>query len=260
MIDYSFAYSDLEYFLLIFVRMSSFVVTAPFFSMNSVPRRFKAAFALGMSVVLFSIMPDHTPPEYHSIISFEIILLKEVITGLFIGLSGNIVISIINLAGKVADMEVGLSMMQIFDPMTRDNNGFTGTIYQYGVMLIMLLTNLHHFFLRAFVESYSLIPIGEVNFNSERIVITVTGFLTRYVEIAFCFCLPVMAAIMLLNAVLGILAKVAPQMNMFAVGIQIKVLVGLSIIFLTISLLPYVSELIFGEMKNMMTQMIESLM
>lgn len=260
MIDYSFSYSDLEFFLLVFVRMASFTRTAPFFSMNSVPRRFKAGFALVFSLIMFSVLPDHTPPEYHSIISFEIILLKEVIAGLFIGLSGNIVISIVNLAGKVADMEIGLSMIQIFDPMTRDNTGFTGTVFQYGVMLIMFVTNLHHFFIRAFSESYTLIPIGGVKFDSERIVDTVISFLTRYVEIAFCFCLPVMAAIMLLNAVLGILAKVAPQMNMFAVGIQIKVLVGLSILFITIGLLPYVSDMIFAEMGNMMTEMIRSLM
>lgn len=259
MIDYSFSYNDLEFFLLIFVRMSSFVVTAPFFSMNSVPRRFKAGFAFCFSVIMFSVLPDHTPPEYNSIVSFEIILIKEILAGLFIGLSGNIVISIINLAGKIADMEIGLSMVQIFDPMTRDQSGFTGTVFQYGVMLIMFVTNLHHFFIRAFMESYILIPIGKVNYHSDLVVDTVVSFLTRYVEIAFCFCLPVMAAIMLLNAVLGILAKVAQQMNMFAVGMQIKIMVGLSILFVTIGILPSLSDLIFEEMKTMMEMMIQAL-
>lgn len=259
MIDYSFSYNDLEFFLLVFVRMSSFVVTAPFFSMNSVPRRFKAGFAFCFSVIMFSVLPDHTPPEYSSIVSFEIILIKEILAGLFIGLSGNIVISIINLAGKIADMEIGLSMVQIFDPMTRDQSGFTGTVFQYGVMLIMFVTNLHHFFIRAFMESYILIPIGRVNYHSDLVVDTVVSFLTRYVEIAFCFCLPVMAAIMLLNAVLGILAKVAQQMNMFAVGMQIKIMVGLSILFVTIGILPSLSDLIFEEMKTMMEMMIQSL-
>lgn len=259
MIDYSFSYSDLEFFLLIFIRMASFSVTAPFFSMNNIPRRFKAGFSFCIALLVFQVLPDHTPIEYHSLITFFVIVIKEVIAGLFIGLSGNIVVSIVNLAGKVADMEIGLSMVQIFDPMTRDNTGFTGTIYQYGVILIMFLTNLHHFFLRAFIESYVLIPIGGVKVNSDKVVETVIQFLSRYVEIAFCFCLPVMAAIMLLNAVLGILAKVAPQMNMFAVGIQIKIFVGMGVLLITIGVLPYISEFLFNEMKLMMTNMIQAL-
>lgn len=259
MIDYSFSYSDLEFFLLVFIRMASFTVTAPFFSMNNVPRRVKAGFSFFIAIIMFYTLPDHTPPVYASLVTYSIIVIKEVLAGLFIGLAGNIVLSIVNLAGKIADMEIGLSMVQIFDPMTRDQNGFTGTIYQYGVILIMLVSNMHHYFLRAFTESYTLIPIGGVKFNSDKIITTVVRFLTQYIEIAFCFCLPVMAAIMLLNAVLGILAKVAPQMNMFAVGIQLKIFVGFAVLIVTINILPYVSEFLFEEMKNMMSSMIESM-
>ncbi|MDO4965350.1 MAG: flagellar biosynthetic protein FliR [Lachnospiraceae bacterium] len=259
MIDYSFSYSDLEFFLLILVRMASFVVSAPFFSMPNVPRQFKAGFAFCISVIMFSVLPDHTPPVYNSVIGFEIIVIKEIIAGLVIGLGGNIVISVVNLAGKVADMEIGLSMVQLFDPMTRDSSGFTGTLYQYGVMLIMFVSNMHHYFLRAFTESYTLIPVGGVHYNSELIVSVISKFLVDYVRIAFSICLPIMASIIILNAVLGILAKTSPQMNMFSVGIQIKVLVGLSILFVTIALLPYLSEFIFDEMKQMTDAMIQSL-
>lgn len=259
MINYSFTYSDLEYFLLILVRMASFFVSAPFFSMNSVPRRFKAGLAFAISILLFGVLPDHTPPEYGSVIGFEIIVIKEAIAGLVIGLGGNIVLSIVNLAGKIADMEIGLSMVQIFDPMTRDTSGFTGTMYQYGVMLIMFITNMHHYVLRAFIESYKLIPIGGVNLNSEKMVTAIISFLTDYVAIAFQFCLPIMAAIMLLNAVLGILAKTAPQMNMFAVGIQLKIFIGFGTLLLTITLLPTLSEILFEEIKVMMTAMVQSM-
>ena len=85
------------------------------------------------------------------------------------------------------------------------------------------------------------------------------SFLVDYVEIAFKFCLPVMAAIMLLNAVLGILAKTAPQLNMFAVGVQIKIFMGLGVLFITIGLLPALSDALFQEMKVMLTAMIQSM-
>ena len=64
---------------------------------------------------------------------------------------------------------------------------------------------------------------------------------------------------MILNCILGILAKVAPQMNMFAVGMQIKILVGFGVLFLTISLLPGIASFIFTEMKKMMVLFIEGM-
>ena len=260
MIDYTFSYNDLEFFLLIFIRMSSFVVTAPFFSMNTVPRRYKAGFAFFVSVLIYSSVLDHQVMVYQSIISFAIIVLKEAMAGLMMGFGANICFSIINLAGKIADMEIGLSMVQIFDPMTRDQSGFMGTIYQYGVMLILLVTNMHHYLLSAFIQSYELIPIGGVKFSSEKIVEAVSIFLVDYVSIAFRFCLPIVAAIMLLNALLGVLAKTSPQMNMFAVGIQLKIFVGFTVIIISISLLPSVSEFIYREMDKMMQMMIQSMM
>ena len=259
MIDYTFSYNDLEYFLLIFVRMSTFVVTAPFFSMTNVPRRVKAGIAFFISVVVYTAITPHEIIEYSSIISLAIIILKEAIAGLVIGFGANICMSITALAGKIADMEIGLSMVQLFDPMTRDQTGFMGSIYQYGVMLILFITNMHHYILRAFIESYTLIPIGKVKFESELVVDSVLKFLVDYVSIAFRFCLPIVAAIMLLNALLGVLAKTSPQMNMFAVGIQLKIFVGFAVIIFTIGLLPSVSEFLYREMDAMMQMVMRSM-
>lgn len=259
MIDYSFSYNDLEYFLLIFIRMASFFVSAPFFSIPNVPRRVKAGLAVFFSIIVYHGILPHETVVYESIVSFAIIIIKEAIAGLIIGLGANIVFSITQLAGKIADMEMGLSMVQLFDPLSNDSTGFMGTIYDYGVMLILFITNMHHFIIRAFIETYRVIPIGGVKFSSEKIVSASLQFLADYVAIAFRFCLPVMAAIMLLNALLGVLAKTSPQMNMFAVGIQLKIFFGFAVVILTVGLLPSVSEFLYREMDFMMKMMIESL-
>lgn len=260
MIDYSFSYNDLEYFLLIFVRMSCFVTAAPFFSTNNVPARVKAGLSFFITVIVYTAITPHEIIQYASIISWAEIIIKEAIAGLMMGFGANICLSITNLAGKIADMEVGLSMVQIFDPMTNDQSGFMGSVYQYGVMLILFVTNMHHYIIRAFIESYELIPIGKVNFSSDKIVEATMSFLVSYVSIAFRFCLPVVGAMILLNALLGVLAKTSPQMNMFAVGIQLKIFVGMAVIILTIGLLPSVSEFLFREMDSMMQMMMESMM
>jgi flagellar biosynthetic protein FliR len=166
---------------------------------------------------------------------------------------------VVHFAGKLADMEIGLSMVQLMDPATREMTGFTGMMYQYVISLMMIITGMHYYFIRAMVETYELIPIGGAVFDSEQITVTVIRFLRDYMNIAFRLCLPVVVAIMLVNVVLGILAKSAPQINMFSVGIQIKIFAGFAILFITVSTLPNLSEYIFREMRVMMTVFTESL-
>jgi flagellar biosynthetic protein FliR len=259
MIDYTFTFEDLEFFLLVLTRISSFVFVAPFFSMSNTPRRLRAGFSLIVSVLLFNVLSDHSVPAYSTVLGYSIIVLKEAICGLLIGLGANMCMSIVQFAGKIADMEIGLSMVQLFDPVTRDGTGFMGSFYQYILILIMLITNMHYYFLRAIVETFTLIPIGEARFSSEKIMTTIIQFLTDYITVSFRLCLPIVASMLLLNSILGVLAKTAPQVNMFSVGIQIKIIVGLGILFLTMGTIPAASEFIFKEMRVMVTAMVNSM-
>ena len=259
MFDYTFSYGDLEYFLLVLVRMASFIAAAPFFSMRGVPRQVKVSLALFLALIVYHITPGYSVPEYHSVIGYSVLVIREAIAGIVIGLGANICTMITTFAGRIADMEMGLSMVQLFDPMTNESMGFTGTLYQYAIMLIMMVTYMHHFFLRAIVETYTLIPIGQASFSSEKFMTSIVQFMVDYLLIAFQICLPIVASIMILNSVLGVLAKSAPQINMFSVGIQIKILVGLSILMITIGVLPSVSEYINREMRVMVTAMVESM-
>ncbi|MBR6451994.1 MAG: flagellar biosynthetic protein FliR [Lachnospiraceae bacterium] len=259
MFDYTFSYGDLEYFLLVLVRMASFIAAAPFFSMRGVPRQVKVSLALFLALIVYHITPGYSVPEYHSVIGYSVLVIREAIAGIVVGLGANICTMITMFAGRIADMEMGLSMVQLFDPMTNESTGFTGTMYQYAIYLIMMVTYMHHFFLRAIVETYTLIPIGQASFSSEKFMTSIVQFMVDYLLIAFQICLPIVASIMILNAVLGVLAKSAPQINMFSVGIQIKILVGLSILLITIGVLPSVSEYIGREMRVMVTAMVESM-
>ena len=259
MIEHSFSYSDLEFFLLIFVRISCFVVTAPFFSIQNVPRRVKAGLSFLIAYVIYHTMAVHDVPAYNTLLGYATLVLKEAIAGIVIGYGANICNSVINLAGRLADMEIGISMVSLLDPTTREQSGFTGVLYQYSIMLIMMVTNLHHYFIRALVETFNIIPIGRAVFRSDKIMLVIIQYLGDYVTIAFRICLPVVASIMLTNAVLGILVKSAPQINMFSVGIQIKLFIGLAALMITIGVLPSASEFIFNEMKVMMTAMVRSM-
>lgn len=246
---------NFELFFLILVRMSGFIYTAPLFSLRSVPVRVKAGFSIFISIILFYTIPL-SATEYVGIIGFAILVIKEAIAGALMGLFSNIAYHILAFAGQIVDMEIGFSMINQLDPVTRIQTTITANLYGYLVLLLMVTTNLHHFFLKAVVDSYQLIGIGEVVFppNMYRLMVR---FIVDYFVIAMRIVLPVFAAILVVNTILGILAKVAPQMNMFVIGMQLKVLVGLLVIYLIIGLTPSVADYIFNEMMDLLRSIIE---
>ena len=259
MINLSFSLYDLEFFLLILMRVATFIYVAPFFSLNGIPNNIKIGFSVLFTVMLYNVVP-RTPVEYGTVLGYAVIVLKEALTGLLIGYGAQIVSTILNFAGHISDMETGLSMVTVFDPATRQNVTITGAYYQYGISLMLFISGLYQFILAALRESYNLIPVNGAIFSSDRLLASMIEFLKDYVSIGFRICLPIFAVMLLLNSILGILAKVSPQLNMFAVGMQFKILIGLSVLFITVGMLPSVSAMLLGEVKKMVTLFTESML
>ena len=258
MINYSFSLLTFEYFLLILVRISCFVSVAPFFGMQNTPGRVKIGVSVFISLLLYQIVPRESL-GYTGIVGYSIIVVKEGITGLLIGFAANICNSIILLAGNLLDMNIGFSMATEYNPQMRTQASVSGNFYSYLVMLLLISTNMHHYILRAMADSYQLIPVNGQVFQWDQLLSGITTYMIDLFVIAFRCILPMFACIMILNCVLGIMAKVSPQMNMFAVGMQLKVLVGLFIMFLTIGLFMDVADFIFDEMKRTMVSVIKGM-
>ena len=123
----------------------------------------------------------------------------------------------------------------------------------------MIITGMYQYLLRALIDSFTLIPVNGAIFRAESLVESLAVFMGDYITIGFRIILPIFCTMILLNAVMGVLAKVSPQMNMFAVGMQLKVLVGLGIIFLTIRMLPNAADFVFVEMKRMIVSFVEGM-
>ncbi len=209
-----------------------------------------------ISMLIYRFVTPHMALDYSTIIGYAIIVFKEACLGILIGFSANICMSVVQFAGALMDMDIGLSMVSMFDPVSRQQVGFTGTLYQYGMLLILMISGMHYYILKALVASFDLIPVGRVHFNMDALMVTMLKLINDIMLLGFRIFLPIFAAMLLLNAVLGILTKVAPQLNMFTVGIQIKIIAGLSILFLTIGLLPQISSMIYDEIKVLVTLVI----
>ncbi len=258
MFNATFSLQTFEYFLLILVRIATCVFAAPFFNTRGVPAKTKIGMAGCIAIMLTGVLPEQNL-AYTGIMEYGVIVIKEGITGLLIGYSASICNSIVLFAGALIDMQIGLSMAQEFNPMTQMNESITGNLYNYMVMLMLLATNMYHYVIRAVCDSYQLIPIDQQVFQWDYLLKGISSYMSSLLILGFRITLPVFACMMLVNCVLGILARVSPQMNMFAIGMQLKVLVGLTVLILAFTLLDSIADNIAQEMKRLVVYMIKGM-
>lgn len=259
MVDLSFSYDELLTFLLILVRITCFIYLAPFFNMGNTPNRVKIGLGVFVSYLIYQTLLPIEPLEYNTILEYSVLVLKEAMVGLIVGFGANICMAVVNFTGNIIDMETGMAMATLFDPQTNQETSISGVLYQYAMSLMLIVTGMYQYLLKAIVETYELIPINGAVFDREHLLNSMVQFMGNYLTIGFRICLPVFCAMILLNAILGIMAKVSPQMNMFAVGIQLKMLVGLGILFLAASMLPSAADFIFTQMKVIVVDFVEGM-
>ena len=259
MINYTINVSDLEYFLLVLTRISMFISVAPLYGQRGIPNRVKIGFSFFVAVLIYGTIPDKTPLDYNTVWGYAAIVLREGMTGLLIGFAANMATTIVAFAGRIIDMETGMSMANLVDPTTHQQESISGVLYQYVITLILIITGLHRYLITALAQTFILIPINKAVFDSTKLLDSIVTFLNDYIMLGFRICLPVFAVMLLLNAILGIMTKLAPQMNMFSVSMQLKVLVGLSTLFITVGMLPIVGDMISGEIRKMMVVFVNAM-
>lgn len=259
MVDLSFSYDELLTFFLILVRVTCFIYIAPFFNMGNTPNRVKIGLGICVSYLIYQLLLPVEPLVYSNILDFSVLVLKEAMVGLIIGFGANICMTVVNFTGSIIDMETGMAMATLFDPQTKQETSISGVLYQYAMSLILIVSGMYQYLLKALVETYTLIPIDGAVFDKEHLLNSMIKFMGNYLTIGFRICLPVFCAMLLLNAILGIMAKVSPQMNMFAVGIQLKMLVGIGILILVVTMLPSAADFIFTQMKVIVVDFVEGM-
>lgn len=258
MVELDFSLVDFEYLLLILVRIASFVFVAPFFGQSGVPNQAKIGLSFFLSIVLYNVVP-HPVLTYQSVIGYGIAVLKEAMTGLLIGFAANICSTIVVFSGNIIDMDIGLSMASTFNPDMSFQTTVTGNLYYYMVFAFMLASNTHLYVIRAIADSFQVVPIAGAMFDWSSLLVSMTKYVTDLFVIGFRIFLPIFATMMILSCILGIMTKVAPQINMFSVGIQMKVLVGFIILFLAVFIFPSAAEMIINEIKTMVVLIIEGM-
>ena len=235
-----FTVEYLEVFLLVMVRISAMVYIMPFFGDRSIPFKVKIAISFFLAFMVGNTVV-YNAVSYTGVIGYSILVVKEAITGLLIGMAANLSLYILDFSGHMLSLELGLSMATEFDPTSNMQSTVISNFLKYSFMLMFLVTDMHYYLIDALYGSF------------------VVKYITDYFVIGFRIILPVFSCILVINVVLGILARIAPQMNMFVIGMQLKIFVGLVVIYFVLNLLPGLCDFIFQEMQDMTQLFIKSI-
>lgn len=258
MFEASFSIYNFEFFLAVLLRIGGAVYTAPIFSSRSVPPRVRLFLSVALALFVTGRL-EYEPLPYTTTVGFTMVLIKELVTGMSIGLMGAMIFAVLSMAGQFIDREMGFAMASTFDQINGGQSTITADMYSNMVMLIMVISGLHYFVLVAVTDSFDVIPVHGAVFQMDTLYQMVIAVLRDYFIIAMRISMPIFIAATMLNVILGILAKASPQLSMFSIGMQLKVFMGLGILFLTIGLMPDVTNYIYGNMKDFMTNLIKSL-
>jgi flagellar biosynthetic protein FliR len=234
--------------------MTGALLFNPFFGKRNVPAIAKIGLALLASLLLTPVL--QVPPlVFSSTVSFMLSLLKELLVGFALGFLMNLFLNWVLIAGEVIDMEIGLGMAKMYDPLSSVSMPVAGTMFNLMITLIFFFSNGHLTLIRILASSCQLFPPGSafIDFQAGSYLALLLGDM---IVLALKLAMPVVATELLTEAGMGVLMRIVPQINVFAASLQVKLAIGLVIIILA---LPAASRLMDDTMTQMYQRMQESL-
>jgi flagellar biosynthetic protein FliR len=255
MLALNLSLGQLQAYLVIFLRVSAILFVAPIFDSRSIPVLFKIGLAISISLLLYPMVQLDTGAALDNVFRFAFWVGAEIALGVVIGMSVKMFFAGIQLAGQVAGFQMGLAIANVMDPATSAQMPILAQFKNLFAMLIFLVTNAHHLFFRALVESFTLVPPFHIQVH-DNLFAAVMAMAANIFIIAIKIGAPVMGAMFITSVAFGMLARTVPQMNVFLVAMPVKIVLGL--IFLSISL-PYFAAFLSERFIHLGRDMVQIL-
>ncbi|MGY4689836.1 flagellar biosynthetic protein FliR [Salibacterium sp. K-3] len=225
--------NQLPVYLLVLVRVLAFFTSMPLFSYRNVPSHFKVglgaffAFIIVFTLDIETISIDST---------YLLLIFKEMLVGLTIGLLAGIMVYAVQVAGMFLDIALGFLVANVIDPQTGAQSPLMGGFLYTFALMFLLAVDGHHLIMDGIYYSYEFIPLDQpfLPFGNEEIARHVLESFSTMFMIAFQMAFPVVGCLFLTDIALGMMSRAVPQMNVFVVGLPLKLFAGLPLLALTL--------------------------
>lgn len=250
----------LDYALLLFLRVGGLIVTSPVFGRSSIPNMSKVAYSLMITgVFLLGIANPTVSLEYEGIFPFILLCLTELLFGVVLSFVTTMFINITFTAGNIIDTQMGFGMVNVFDPQSGAQVAVTGNLFNIVLLICFFALNGHQKLIHILYQTLEAIPVGMVRPTPQLAVTAAEAFCNSFL-LAIHVAMPFIASGLLAEVALGVIIRTVPQMNMFVVGIPLKVLIGFLMLIMVMPIFIRYSTTIFDNMFYAIELMFSGLM
>jgi flagellar biosynthetic protein FliR len=250
--------ANLDYFILMLLRVSALIISSPIFGRKNVPNMLKIAFCVLVTYVLFAADPKSQDIQYNGVIEFAVLCIKELLFGLVLGFVTTLFFSLVQTAGQVMDMQMGFGMVNVFDVQSNISVPISGTLLNVILLIAFFGVNGHLQLIYVVRSTFTNIPVGQVSLNPAIGMAALEVFALAFL-LAVNVAMPMIAAGLLGEVAMGFIVRAIPQMNVFVVGIPLKMLLGFLILLLIIPVYVSFSDVIFHNMFSSIDTMLAGL-
>ncbi|MBI2764434.1 MAG: flagellar biosynthetic protein FliR [Chloroflexi bacterium] len=243
-------------FLLILMRTSGVLVSAPLLSHKAIPAQARIGFAVFFSLVMVSLNAENLPAAPQDYTRIAAGVLSEALFGLALGLAMHLVFAGIQMGSQILGIQMGFGLGAVYDPITGAQFGAFDQFYAILVTLVFFSMNGHYLIIQALAETIRAVPLGTFNplmLQSGAIAGLAAGLMVTAVRIA----MPVVVALFLTDVGMGLVARTVPQANILVVGMPVKIGVGLLVL---IAALPATTQLMQSVIGGSMVGSSEALL
>lgn len=226
-----------------FFRALALFMTVPVFSQRAVPTRVKIALAFFVALAAQVSMPD-VPPIPLDAPEALLVLLQQILIGATIGFAVRLVFAGVEYAGELIGLQMGLGFAAFFDPAQGGAANAVSRFFGATTALLFVVINGHVILVAAVIQSFQVFPVGPEPMAFVR-MLQVHTWGAEVFKLGLWIALPIMSMLLFANLVLGVISRVAQQMNIFAIGFPITLSVGLLGLLLTLPMMeqPFVMAL-----------------
>ena len=243
-------------FAIFFARTASFLFILPILGNRSVPVPAKIGLAAFVSIFLLSVLGGAANRLPEALLPFILVVVGEVLVGLALGFVTQFLFTGVQMAGELVGIQMGFGLARVMDPEFQTQVSIMGEFQLLVVLLIYLSIDGHHFLMEGFARSYQTIPVAGVVVG-RGVVEHVVGMASGMFESAVKIGAPAIVALLLTNFTLGVLARTVPQMNVFIVGLPLKIAVGFLSLALTMTLFMHVFRNLWSHFRLDFTVFLE---
>jgi flagellar biosynthesis protein FliR len=227
--------SDLTTWLMVFLRASAMLAVFPVFSARNFPIQLRLALGVLLAGMVAATLPVNAV-QASDFWGLAGMMAVELGVGLIIGFVCRLVFFMLEIAGSIISVEIGLSMPPGLNPLTDTSMPTTSLLLYYLAAMLWLSLDMHHWMLIGFQKTYTYLPIGAAHL-SQALVADMIGRTGGMFTIALQMAAPLLAVSFIISLVFAVLGRAVPQMNVFAESFAVRPLAGLSVFGLTLDLM-----------------------